>query len=55
MKIYNQYQLPNEIKTGEIKRFVYVLPKFVLGDNEKLMIELKEEKGSRRVDMMTDL
>ncbi|WP_256442755.1 DUF4138 domain-containing protein [Flagellimonas sp. 389] len=48
-KVIHQYQLPNEIKTKERKRFVYVLPKFVLGDNERLMIELKELKGSRKI------
>ncbi|MEJ4089376.1 DUF4138 domain-containing protein [Galbibacter orientalis] len=34
---------------GETQRFIYVLPKFVLGDNEKLMLELKELNGSRKV------
>ena len=48
-KVVYQYQFPTEIKTEERKRFVYVLPKFVLGDNEKLMIELKELNGSRKV------
>ena len=44
--------MPHEIKTGVKKRFVYVLQKFVLGDNEKLMIELKELNGSRRLALM---
>ncbi|WP_282081277.1 DUF4138 domain-containing protein [Aquimarina algiphila] len=51
MVIYT-FKMPNQVKTGEKKRFVYVLPKFVLGDNEKLQIELKELKGSRRVILL---
>ena len=42
--------MPKSIVKGKSQRLVYVLPKFVLGDNEKLMIELKELKGSRKVD-----
>ncbi len=37
------------IKRGAAQRFVYVLPKFVLGDGEKLEIELHESKESRKV------
>jgi hypothetical protein len=50
-----KYKLPNVIMNRHIKRFVYVLPKFVLGDNEKLMIELKELKGSRSVILKTKI
>lgn len=42
-------KMPKNIKNGEKNRFVYVLPKFVLGDGERLMFELKELKGNRRV------
>lgn len=45
--VIHQYKVPSQIKTEEKKRFVIVLPKFVLGDNERLLIELKELKGSR--------
>jgi len=48
-------RMPNTIKIGQSHRFVYVLPKFVLGDNEKLMIELQELKGSRKVILHTKL
>ncbi len=48
-EVIHQYKMPSQVKTGEGKRFVYVLPKFVLGDNEKLEIELREFKGSRRL------
>lgn len=47
----HKYQVPIKISVGNSKRFVYVLPKFVLGDNEKLMLELKERNGSRKVSL----
>ena len=44
-----QHNIPNIILNGLSQQFVYVLPKFVLGDDEKLMLELKELNGSRKV------
>jgi len=41
--------MPDTIGKGQSQRFVYVLPKFVLGDNEKLEIELKELNGNRKL------
>ncbi|GAA3554103.1 DUF4138 domain-containing protein [Snuella lapsa] len=52
-EIIYQHKMANQIKTEENKRFVYVLPKFVLGDNERLIIELKELKGNRKVLLKT--
>lgn len=46
-----QYKMSNKIRRGSTKRLVYVLPKYVLGDNEKLMLELKERNGSRKVTL----
>lgn len=43
------HKIPDTIINGQSQRFVYVLPKFVLGDNEKLVLELKELNGSRKV------
>ncbi|MEL7269532.1 MAG: DUF4138 domain-containing protein [Bacteroidota bacterium] len=43
------HEMPSTVKVGKSHRFVYVLPKFVFGDNEKLEIELKELKGNRRI------
>ncbi len=54
-KIIYKHKMPLIIKDKQSKRFIYVLPKFVLGDNEKLMIELKELKGSRNVTLKTRL
>ena len=52
-KVIHKFIMPNLVETGEKKRFVYVLSKFVLRDNEKLQIELKELKGSRKVILQT--
>lgn len=49
LPIRDQYKKPKRIRSGEHKRFVYVVPKFVLGDKEKLMIVLNELHGSRTV------
>ncbi|MEX0316127.1 MAG: DUF4138 domain-containing protein [Allomuricauda sp.] len=44
-----KFEMPNTIEVGQSHRFVYVLSKFVLGDDEKLQIDLKEKKGGRKV------
>ena len=50
-----QHNSSNIILNGQSQQFVYVLPKFVLGDNEKLMLELKELNGSRKVILEDNL
>ncbi|MEO2053073.1 MAG: DUF4138 domain-containing protein [Allomuricauda sp.] len=52
-EVIYKHKMPYSILYGQSQRFVYVLPKFVLGDNEKLMLELKELKGSRKVVLET--
>jgi hypothetical protein len=52
-EVIYKHKIPSMIKDKQLKRFVYVLPKFVLGDNERLMIEMKELKGSRKVVLET--
>ncbi|PQV48832.1 uncharacterized protein DUF4138 [Jejuia pallidilutea] len=47
-----RYKMPNFVSDKKKQRFVYVLPKFVLGEDEKLLIELKELNGSRKVIMI---
>lgn len=47
-----KHEMPNAIKVGQSHRFVYVLPKFVLGNDEKLLIELKELKGERKIQLL---
>ncbi|PIB38311.1 DUF4138 domain-containing protein [Maribacter sp. 4G9] len=43
------YKMPEKTRHAETSRFVYVLPKFTLGDNEKLELRLKELKGNREM------
>ncbi|MEE9361403.1 MAG: DUF4138 domain-containing protein [Cellulophaga sp.] len=52
-EVIYRHKMPKSTTDGESQRFVYVLPKFVLGDNEKLMLELKELEGSRKVVLET--
>lgn len=48
-KAVYKYKILEVLRIGQSLRFVYVLSKFVLGNNEKLQIELMELKGSRKV------
>lgn len=50
-EITRKFQFPSMVKNKQSKRFVLALPKFVLGDNEKLEIELKELKGNRKIQL----
>ncbi|MFS4449014.1 DUF4138 domain-containing protein [Maribacter sp. 2307UL18-2] len=43
------HEMPKTIKHGQTSRFVYVITKFTLGDNEKLELRLKELKGNREL------
>tara|TARA_R110002096_G_scaffold27009_2_gene83000 strand:+ start:204 stop:1016 length:813 start_codon:yes stop_codon:yes gene_type:complete len=52
-KVIYRHNMPNTIKTGERQQFVYVLPKYVLGTNEQLLLEVQELKGSRKVILKT--
>ncbi|WP_338357090.1 DUF4138 domain-containing protein [Yeosuana marina] len=46
-----KHDLPKLILDNEVRRFVYVLPKFVLGDNEKLNLEFQEIHGNRMIKL----
>ncbi|MEO0505074.1 MAG: DUF4138 domain-containing protein [Bacteroidota bacterium] len=50
-----KHQMPTSVAHGQIQHFVYVLPKFVLGNDEKLQVELRERNGSREVVLLTRL
>ena len=54
-EVEHKHKFPDQIKTGVKKRFVLVFPKFVLGDNERMEIELKEQMGSRVISLDTDI
>ena len=43
----HKYKVPEVIKHRQEKRFVYVLPKFTIGEDEKLEVEVREKKGNR--------
>ncbi|WP_242204024.1 DUF4138 domain-containing protein [Aestuariivivens insulae] len=51
-EVLYKHRRPAVVKVGQSKRFVYVLPKFVLGVNEKLQLELWELKGNRKVNLV---
>ncbi|MCM5663628.1 DUF4138 domain-containing protein [Galbibacter mesophilus] len=43
------YKPLSNIRNGQSLRFVYALPKYVLGDRERLEVELQELNGGRKV------
>lgn len=45
------YKFPEIIPQGQKKRFVYVLPKFTIGEKEKVEVELREKKGNRFLNL----
>lgn len=49
--ILYKYKMPNSVLHRSSQSFVYVLPKYVLGDNEKWVLELKERNGGRKVKL----
>ncbi|SDF00190.1 protein of unknown function [Pricia antarctica] len=49
LDILYRHNFPDKVRDGESASFVVVLPKFTLGDSEKLMLELSELHGSRNI------
>ena len=47
-----KYDYPRIVKPGDQTKFVFVLPKFSLGRNQKIEIELRERRGSRVINMV---
>ncbi|MGI0105901.1 DUF4138 domain-containing protein [Salinimicrobium sp. WS361] len=45
------YKFPDIVLPGQRKRFVYVLPKFTIGDKEEMVVELRERMGNRLVKL----
>jgi len=54
LKPVYSHKLPKKIGVGERRDFVMVVPKYTLGDNEKIKLELKEYRGSRIVQLVYD-
>lgn len=46
-----KYNLPNKVAEKEIKRMVYVFPKFSLGNDKMVILELNEKKGERNLKL----
>lgn len=46
-----KHNLPSKIIESETVRFVYVLPKFSLSNDRRLILELKEKNGERNIEL----
>ena len=46
-----KHQFPSKVKKGERVRFVYVLPKFSLSNNNRVVIQLHEAQGERDLEI----
>ena len=46
-----KHQFPNKIKKGERVRFVYVLSKFSLSNNNRVVVQLHEAQGERDLEL----
>ncbi|MDN3594644.1 hypothetical protein [Zunongwangia endophytica] len=49
MKLIYTYKMTSKIYKSQSVRLVYMLPKFVMGSQEKLQLELQELNGSRKI------
>ena len=49
------HNLPEIIKNGAVGQFIYVLPKFTFSDNQKIMVKVLEDKGSRFLTLIRKL
>lgn len=46
-----KYKLPQVIKEGEVVKLVYVMPKFSISNDRRLVVELNEKKGERDLNL----
>lgn len=46
-----KYYMPSKIEEGATKRFVYVLPKFSISNERRVILELNEKDGERNVKL----
>jgi hypothetical protein len=46
-----KHLLPSKIVENETVRFVYVLPKFSLSNDRRVILELNEKNGERNIEM----
>lgn len=46
-----KYDVPNKVSAKKIKRMVYVLPKFSLGNDKMVVLEINEKNGERNLEL----
>nr|WP_293297152.1 DUF4138 domain-containing protein [Allomuricauda sp.] len=46
-----KHQLPSKIKEGTIEQLIYVLPKFSMSDERRVVLELNEKNGERTIKL----
>lgn len=46
-----KHKLPSKIGKSEMVRYVYVLPKFSLSNNRRVILEMNEKNGERNIEM----
>ncbi|MFL1010994.1 DUF4138 domain-containing protein [Flavisericum labens] len=46
-----KYHLPSKIVVNETVRFIYVMPKFSLSNDRRVILELNEKDGERNIEM----
>lgn len=46
-----KHHYPESLAASERRKFVYVLPKFTIGDRERVEVELREKRGNRFLTM----
>ncbi len=54
MKPIYRHNPPKIIEEGESRSFALTVPKFTFGDKEKLLLELKEYRGNRLLQLIHD-
>ena len=45
------YGLPEVVRKNQNRTFVYILPKFTIGENERLEVEVREKRGNRHLKL----
>ena len=46
-----KHKLPSKVKKGERAQFVYVLSKFSLNNNSRVIVKLQEKNGERDLEL----
>tara|TARA_R110002033_G_scaffold66981_3_gene117958 strand:+ start:3398 stop:4198 length:801 start_codon:yes stop_codon:yes gene_type:complete len=46
-----KHNSPTKLKENEVVRFVYVMPKFSLSDDRRVLLDLNEKNGERNIEL----